>query len=156
MNLLASTLVQTTAAAEDPGLVFVPIMGICTVLLGLACIILLCVLMSKVCQLLERTEKNSPAVKAAEKSVSADSFVSPSAPIPNKGELVAAISAALAEELGTDISAIRIHSLRRVGAPAPASAPARGELVAAISAALAEEIGTDVSAIRIHSLKKVG
>lgn len=35
--------------------------------------------------------------------------------IPNRGELVAAVSAALAEELGTDVSAIRILSIKRVG-----------------------------------------
>ena len=34
--------------------------------------------------------------------------------IPNRGELVAAVSAALAEELGTDVTAIRIVSIKRV------------------------------------------
>ena len=34
--------------------------------------------------------------------------------IPNRGELVAAISVALAEELGKDVKAIRIHSIKRV------------------------------------------
>ena len=72
------------------------------------------------------------------------------------GIILAAVSAALAEELGTDISRIRIHSLRPVGAAAPAADPARGELVAAIAAAAAEELGTDVSRIRIHSLRKIG
>ncbi|MBQ8747895.1 MAG: OadG family protein [Clostridia bacterium] len=150
MNLIAPLLAQAATASEEPGLLFVPIMGICTVLLGLTCIILLCTLMSKVCRLLEKSETDKPSAPAQTASPAA------SAPIPNKGELVAAISAALAEELGTDISAIRIHSLRRVGAPAPAADPAHGELVAAISTALAEELGTDISAIRIHSLRKVG
>ncbi len=151
MNRIAPILAQAANASEDPGLLFVPIMGISTVLLSLTCIILLCTLMSKVCQLLEKSEADKPVSSAVQPSAAA-----PAAPIPNKGELVAAISAALAEELGTDISAIRIHSLRRVGTPAPATNPAHGELVAAISAAIAEDLGTDISAIRIHSLRKVG
>jgi len=79
------------------------------------------------------------------------------APIPNKGELIAAVTAAVAEELGTDVSAIRVLSFRRVGDTTPASAPIpnKGELVAAVSAALAEELGTDISALRIHSIRKL-
>ena len=78
------------------------------------------------------------------------------AEIPNRGEVVAAVSAALAEELGTDVSAIRILSFRRVGGAVPAAdaVPNRGEVVAAVSAALAEDLGTDVSAIRIRSFQK--
>ena len=34
--------------------------------------------------------------------------------IPNRQELIAAVSAALAEELGTDVTAIRILSFRKV------------------------------------------
>ena len=49
MNLIAPILAQAANASEDPGLLFVPIMGISTVLLGLTCIILLCTLMSKLC-----------------------------------------------------------------------------------------------------------
>ena len=75
--------------------------------------------------------------------------------IPNRGEVVAAVSAALAEELGTDVSAIRILSFQRVGGVAPAAGSDRGEMVAAVSAAVAEELGTDVSAIRIRSFQKV-
>ena len=48
--------------------------------------------------------------------------VTPAAPvapaanaIPNRGELIAAVSAAVAEELGEDVSAIRIHSFKKIG-----------------------------------------
>lgn len=34
--------------------------------------------------------------------------------IPNKGEFIAAVSAAIAEDLGTDISGIRIVSVKKV------------------------------------------
>ena len=35
--------------------------------------------------------------------------------IPNRGELIAAVSTAVAEELGEDISAIRILSFKKIG-----------------------------------------
>ncbi len=140
------------AAAAEPGVLFVAIMGICTVLISLVCIILLCMLMSRVCRLLERIEK--PALKHKDAAPNAQAAVP--APIPNREELVAAVTAALAEELGTDVSAIRVLSFRRADEQAaPAANPQRGELVAAITAAVAEELGTDVSAIRIHSLRKL-
>ena len=68
--------------------------------------------------------------------------------------LMGTLGGGIAVDLGTDVSAVRIHSLRRVGGEAPV--PSRGELVAAISAAIAEDLGTDVSAIRIHSLRRAG
>lgn len=35
-------------------------------------------------------------------------------PIANRQEIIAAVSAVIAEELGTDISAIRIHSFKKI------------------------------------------
>lgn len=35
-------------------------------------------------------------------------------PIQNRQEIIAAVSAVIAEELGTDISAIRIHSFKKI------------------------------------------
>ena len=67
--------------------------------------------------------------------------------------LVAAVSAAIAEDLGTDISAIRIFSLTPVGGISRAASD-RGALVAAVSAAIAEDLGTDVSAIRVLSMRQ--
>ncbi len=85
---------------------FVCLMGICTVFIGLICIIVLVSVMSYVCR---KTEK-APAPVAAP-AVSA----APAATEPGKTpELIAAISAAIAEEMGTDISAIRIVSLKKI------------------------------------------
>ena len=72
---------------------------------------------------------------------------------PNRREAVAAVSAAIAEYLGEDASAIRIHSIKQIGAPA-LSVEERRELVAVISASIAAELGMDVTGIRIHSIKK--
>ena len=68
---------------------FVVLMGLGTVFAGLLCIILLVTLMSWVCN---RT-------------------AAPSAVTP---PMMAAIAAAIAEDMGTDISAIRIVSIKKV------------------------------------------
>ena len=81
--------------------IFVCLMGMGTVFFGLICLIALTYLMSAV---VGRGKKASPAppVPAA----------------PDRGEitpeLIAAVSAALAEDLGTDITGIRIVSMKKV------------------------------------------
>ena len=85
---------------------FVCVMGMGVTFVGLICLIALTSVMSKI---VSKLESSTPAPAAA-----------PAAPIPaadvipNRQELVAAISVALAEELGEDVSAIRILSLKKV------------------------------------------
>ena len=131
---------------------FVVLMGLGTVFFGLICIIILSTMMSAVCRLLNKKE-TAPAVEAPAVAHAAPAAV----PVADRKAMIAAISAAIAEDLGTDISAIRIRSLKHVGGTAPAAAPAadRQAMIAAVSAAIAEDLGTDVSAIRIHSFKPV-
>lgn len=126
--------------------------------LNLVCLIIICCLLNAIIKRLDgdKTEDTAPVEEAVTETSVATAPVY--APIENKQELIAAISCVIAEELGTDVSAIRIKSIKRVGAPcANASVPAqnRQELVAAISCAIAEELGTDVSAIRIKSIKQI-
>ena len=87
---------------------FVVVMGVGTVFIGLICIILLCKIVGLLCGIAGKKD-DTPATSAA---------VTPAAvseqPIQNKQEIVAAVSAAIAEELGTDISAIRIHSFKKI------------------------------------------
>ena len=54
--------------------------------------------------------------KTAENNVVAPAPVAPvvEQPIQNRQEIIAAVSAVIAEELGTDISAIRIHSFKKI------------------------------------------
>ncbi len=80
--------------------VFVCLMGMGTVFVGLISLIVLCMLMSWVCRRME------PAVSKA--------VPAPAAPEPDQPQLIAAISAAIAEELGTDISGIRILSMKKL------------------------------------------
>lgn len=84
---------------------FVVGMGVGTVFLGLVCIVLLCLIMSAICRAAEK-KPDTPITQP---------MSGPSAkPIENRQEIIAAVSAAVAEELGTDISAIRIHSFKKI------------------------------------------
>jgi len=82
--------------------IFVCLMGLGTVFFGLSCLIALTALMGRVCGHIRQT---SPSVPVP---------VPPAAPERNQQELVAAVSAALAEELGTDITGIRILSMKKI------------------------------------------
>ena len=83
---------------------FVCLMGIGTVFVGLVCIILLVTLMSYVCR-----KSDTKSVAPAPVNVPADAPKSAIRP-----ELIAAVSAAIAEDMGTDISAIRIISMKQI------------------------------------------
>ena len=85
------------------------LLGVGTVFAGLVVIILLVMLL----RLFAGNKPENPA--AAPVAVPA---AAPAAPqkteIANRQEFVAAVSAVLAEELGTDVSAIRIHSIKKI------------------------------------------
>lgn len=87
-----------------PSNLFVVLMGVGTVFVGLISIILLVSLMGWICRKLEKTSSAAPAAPAAV----------PQRQAVNGGEILAAVSAAIAEDLGTDVSAIRITSIKRV------------------------------------------
>ena len=84
---------------------FVVLMGLGTVFAGLLCIILLVTLMSWVCA---RTSapKTVPQMPAAPAAMRAPGAVTPA--------MMAAVAAAIAEDMGTDVSAIRIVSMKKV------------------------------------------
>ena len=139
-----------------PSNLFVVLMGLGTVFFGLICIILLSTIMSKVCQLLDK--KKPAAAPAGDAPAAAPAApAAGSAVMHDRQAMIAAISAAIAEDLGTDISGIRIKSLKHISGAAPVAAPAndRQAVIAAVSAAIAEDLGTDISGIRIRSFKRV-
>ncbi len=70
-------------------------------------------------------------------------------------ELVAAISAAVAEYAGIDANTIRIHSLHKVGDSPALDVAERRQLVAAISAAISEYAGIDTNGMRILSIRRI-
>ncbi len=87
---------------------FVVLLGLGTVFVGLICIVLICKLTGVI---VSGTQKSEETPAAAPAPVAAAPVA---AEIPNKQELVAAVSAAIAEDMGTDVSAIRILSIKRL------------------------------------------
>ncbi|MBE6984979.1 MAG: hypothetical protein E7434_05110 [Ruminococcaceae bacterium] len=81
---------------------FVVVMGLGTVFVVLILIIGLCCLLGMLC----RERKDEPAQSAPAAQAEAT--------IPNRAELVAALSAAVAEYSGTDASALRIVSIKKL------------------------------------------
>lgn len=89
---------------------FVILMGIGVVFTGLICIILLSTAMSAVCRSMGDTAPAAPAAAAP----AAPAPTAPAAAIPNRQAMVAAIAVAIAEEMGTDPSGIRILSIQKL------------------------------------------
>ncbi len=83
------------------------LIGIAAVFAGLVCIVLLCKIVGLICGKAKREEKSAPAVEAPKVQAAAE-------PIENRQQIIAAVSAAVAEELGTDVSAIRILSFKKI------------------------------------------
>ena len=80
---------------------FVILMGVATVFIALVLIIGLCYLLALLCK--EKEPKNETASAPVSQET-----------IPNRAEFVAAVSAAIAEYSGTDASAIRILSIKKI------------------------------------------
>jgi len=85
---------------------FVCLLGVGTVFFGLLCIVALTAIMGKVVAGMEKNKKTAPVAQ-------------PTAPvvqeaIQNRPEFIAAVSAAIAEDMGTELSAIRIHSVKKI------------------------------------------
>ena len=83
----------------------VVVLGVGTVFVGLIAIILLCTIMGA----LFASKKTAKPVEAP-----VNVAPTPNDDIPNRQEFVAAVSAAIAEDMGTDVSAIRIKSIKKV------------------------------------------
>lgn len=87
---------------------FVCLMGMGTVFIGLICIVLICNIMSAVMK---------GFTKQPAKTASAAPTTAPAAvdmPIRDKQAIIAGTCAVIAEELGTDVSNIRVLSFKRV------------------------------------------
>ncbi len=79
------------------------LLGIGIVFLGLICLVIVCSVFGLIGKATNNAgKKKEPVPSAAEEE------------IPDRREFVAAVSAAIAEELGTDVSAIRILSIKRM------------------------------------------
>ena len=90
---------------QDISNTFVVVLGVSVVFISLICIVILCKVVSAFCMLGQN--KKSIDTPVATPVVTAQ-------PIENRQEIIAAISAVAAEELGTDISAIRVLSFKKI------------------------------------------
>ena len=88
-------------------------LGLSIVFIGLVSLVFIVWLMGIIVKCFVRTEAPVPK-KEIPKQAPAPTPVVQNAPIENRGALIAAISACLAEELGTDVSGISIQSFRRI------------------------------------------
>ena len=94
----------------EPSSLFVCLMGMGTVFFGLICLIILTMVMGRI---VGGRAASASAPAAAVPTAAAPTAV-PAAAEPNRQELVAAVSAAIAEELGADITGIRIVSMKKL------------------------------------------
>lgn len=85
---------------------FVICLGVGTVFVGLIAIIIICKIMSALC--------GSGRADKSKKKESAPAASAVSAVIENRQEIIAAVTAAAAEEMGADVSAIRVLSFKKL------------------------------------------
>lgn len=98
-------------AMAEPSFLQVVAMGLITVFVVLICLIIIIKIMGAV---LASTGKAAPAPAAVTTAAPAPRPAAPAAVQPNKQQLVAAISAAIAEDMGSSVDHIRIHSIRKL------------------------------------------
>lgn len=96
------------AAAAEPGFLQVVAMGLITVFVVLICLIIIIKIMGAI---MAGKAAPAPAAPAPAPRAAAPAAA---APQPNKQQLVAAISAAIAEDMGSSVDHIRIHSIRKL------------------------------------------
>ncbi|MBR3862993.1 MAG: OadG family protein [Clostridia bacterium] len=105
------SLFNIALAAEDPATWLVCLLGVTVVFVGLICIIGILYLMNFIIGKMESGKETKADVHAA---TPATPVQAAGVPIENRREIIAAVCAAVAEEEGTDISAIRVISFKKL------------------------------------------
>ncbi len=98
--------VATDATANPPADWMVVVMGVGVVFLGLVLIIVLCKIMGSFFVGTAKNETKAPEVKAAPASAAAV--------VENRQEIIAAVTAVCAEDMGKDVSALRVISFKKL------------------------------------------
>ena len=94
-------LLEKAAEAAPPNW-FVVVMGVGTVFVGLICIIVICSVMG----LIFRNRETKQVVPVSQKPETNGTE--------NRQEILAAVCAAAAEDMGTDVSALRVVSFKKI------------------------------------------
>ncbi len=84
-------------------------MGMITVFVVLICLILIITIMGKIMGAVTANQKAAAPAPAAAAPAPVQA-----APVGNKQQLVAAMAAVIAEDMGTDVGRIKIHSIRKL------------------------------------------
>ena len=93
--------------ASEPGILFTCLLGVSVVFVGLVCIVGIVMLMNALCAEKSTAEQTPTPAPAAPETPTTTA-------IANRQEIIAAVVAAVAEEEGTDISAIRVLSFKKL------------------------------------------
>lgn len=104
MEMFKNLALNAANTGKDTPDWMVVVMGVGVVFVGLVLIILICKIMGLFFAKAAKTESKPSAVVPA----------ATSAPIENRQEIIAAVTAACAEEMGKDISALRVISFKKL------------------------------------------
>lgn len=96
------------AAEQGPSIWFVCVLGVAVVFVGLICIIGIISIMNKIFASTKKSEPKKEAVPQVTPVAATEQKIE------NRQEIIAAVCAAVAEENGTDISAIRVISFKKI------------------------------------------
>ncbi|MCD7770520.1 MAG: OadG family protein [Oscillospiraceae bacterium] len=100
--------------AQTPSTVTVVGLGIGTVFFGLICLIAICYLLGFIMKKLGKNAADKEPAAVNNAPAVSTPGTSASEPTVNRQELIAAVSAVIAEELGQDVEAIRIKSIKKL------------------------------------------
>lgn len=96
---------------NEPSMLQVVLMGLITVFVVLICLIIIIKILGAVMVKLTGNKASQAVPAAVPQAVPA---VSQTAAAGDKQKLVAAVAAAIAEDMGTDVDHLKIHSIRRL------------------------------------------
>lgn len=90
---------------------FILVLGMSTVFIGLICLIFISKLMSFFCKFKRKSAEQAPSVAVVPENT--QPVITEE--IPDRGQFVAAVSAAIASEMGADVAALRILEIKKLG-----------------------------------------
>ena len=93
------------ARSSIPGVIM---LGLGMVFVGLISIIIICKIMGMIFGAFKAPKKDTESQKASPAAATNNAVIE------NRQEIIAAVSAAVAEELGTEVSALRIISFKKI------------------------------------------
>jgi len=91
---------------NEPSNLFVVLMGVGTVFVGLICIIIMCKIIGLFCSIGNKKVEKATAVTPANTNTGVT--------LANRQEIIAAVCAVCAEDMGVDVNALRVKSFKKL------------------------------------------